>query len=643
MPQISADGRYVLFTSGANNVIDSEYSNLGISLYVHDRVTHTTVSASSTNGGWPGRGDAYNGSISADGKTVLFLSTSTNLGFADRISSSPDIFQKDLQTGKITLITASATPGSVPTIGGLLPSMTPDARFVLFQSTAPNAAQLTIADTLGFPDVFVRDVAAQKTILVSRRPFGSTTVSVANQASTPVAISTNGNFVLFYSLASDLISPSFNVYTQRLWLRDLTLQTNILISRGATNGNRESAFAASMSPDGKVIAFAAHARLQDINSPNTYSNVFVRFMETDTLRAMPLPEPLKTNLFSVATKVSPRGSQVAVTTYARVSGTNQPRLFIWDLPTDTVGEIDLAPYGPLEGGSVQTYFVDDGVLYLGSTSNSVFGSVSISPALSIFIGSFNCTLLSASADGNVIAFATPDALVPGDLNNEPDVYVDDDNTDTIELISTAHPRWRRPLPDMSIHHLQNAHSTTDKIAFTSFSDALVANDTNGFADIFTWSKSSNQVRLESTALNGEGANGHSSDPTLSRDGHWLAFISAASNLVANDTNHMEDVFLKSLDDGSIIRVSESVRPSTIKLLGVRAPILGNDGRFVAYTSTRSDMTMTNITSTTGAAYLFDRSTGENLWIGAGLGTLPQQPVAIYAPNVYFFVRTNLYV
>jgi Tol biopolymer transport system component len=398
-----------------------------------------------------------------------------------------------------------------------------------------------------------------------------------------------------------------------------------------------------MSPDGKVIAFAAHARLQDINSPNTYSNVFVRFMETDTLRAMPLPEPLKTNLFSVATKVSPRGSQVAVTTYARVSGTNQPRLFIWDLPTDTVGEIDLAPYGPLEGGSVQTYFVDDGVLYLGSTSNSVFGSVSINPALSIFIDSFNCTLLSASADGNVIAFATPDALVPGDLNNEPDVYVDDDNTDTIELISTAHPRWRRPLPDMSIHHLQNAHSTTDKIAFTSFSDALVANDTNGFADIFTWSKSSNQVRLESTALNGEGANGHSSDPTLSRDGHWLAFISAASNLVANDTNHMEDVFLKSLDDGSIIRVSESVRPSTIKLLGVRAPILGNDGRFVAYTSTRSDMTMTNITSTTGAAYLFDRSTGENLWIGAGLGTLPQQPVAIYAPNVYFFVRTNLYV
>src|ERR1041384_4279570 len=88
LPQISADGRYVLFTSGANNVIDSEYSNLGISLYVHDRVTHTTVSASSTNGGWPGRGDSYNGSISADGKTVLFLSTSTNLGFADRISSS---------------------------------------------------------------------------------------------------------------------------------------------------------------------------------------------------------------------------------------------------------------------------------------------------------------------------------------------------------------------------------------------------------------------------------------------------------------------------------------------------------------------------------------------------------------------------
>jgi hypothetical protein len=302
-------------------------------------------------------------------------------------------------------------------------------------------------------------------------------------------------------------------------------------------------------------------------------------------------------------------------------------------------EVDVTPFGPIGGGNIQTYFVDDSTLLLGSVTNSVTNSITLGAALTI--RSIPCALLHASADGSVIAFATEDALVPGDLNNESDVYAL--SSTGLELISTAHPRWKRPLPDMSIHQLQSAHSATDKIAFASFSDSLVVNDTNGFSDIFTWSKSSGQIRLESTGLNGEGANSHSTDPALSRDGHWLAFVSAASNLVANDTNHMEDIFLKSLDDGSIIRVSESVRPSTIRLLGVRAPVLGKDGQYVAYTSTRSDVTLTNISSTPTAAYLFDRTTGENVWLGYGLGAGAQRAVAIYEPLVYFFSNTNCYV
>src|SRR5688572_28440140 len=98
LPQISADGRYVLFTSGANNLISNNLANLWISHYLYDRLSNTLIIASTTNAAIPARGDATDPSLSADGRAVLFSSTATNLGYMDRFSGQ-DIFQKNLDTG----------------------------------------------------------------------------------------------------------------------------------------------------------------------------------------------------------------------------------------------------------------------------------------------------------------------------------------------------------------------------------------------------------------------------------------------------------------------------------------------------------------------------------------------------------------
>jgi Tol biopolymer transport system component len=644
LPQISADGRYVLFTSGANNLVDSTYGSLAISLYVRDRVAGTTIRASSTNGGWPARGDAFEGAISADGRFVVFSSSATNLG-ANLSIPFTEIYRKDLQSGDVTVV--SAPKGATGGVRGTshAPSMTPGGRFVLFQSSStelvPNGA-----DGNTFEDVYVRDIVAKTNALISRRAGG--TALAANNTSTPIAISTNGNFVLFYSLATDLSSFPYNTVTQRVWLRDLTLQTNIIVSSSNAlvtpyTGPKYAAFAASMSPDASVVAFASDARLGDAAAPTNQTTVFAKFLPSGDLRAMALPTDVKTNLSTAATLVSPDGKRVALTMHSKVSGTNQPRLFVWDLPSDHAAEVDLSTLGPPEGGSVQPYFVSGDFMLLGSVTKSDTNTIMLGGPLTI--RSVASTLLDASADGSVIAFATSEALAPGDLNNESDVYVI--SPAGLELISAADAHWKRPLPDMSVHYAQTTESRTDKIAFTSFSPSLVANDTNGFADIFTWSKSSGEVKLESVALDGGGANAHSSEPALSRDGKWLAFVSAASNLVTNDTNHMEDIFLKSMADRTIIRVSESARtPTGISLLGVKTPVISGGGRFVAYATMRNDITTTNITARPGVV-AYDRTTGENIWVGNGLGTLTtERPIAIYGPNLYFFAgvgATNVYV
>jgi hypothetical protein len=361
-------------------------------------------------------------------------------------------------------------------------------------------------------------------------------------------------------------------------------------------------------------------------------------MGTDTLKTMELPIALKTNLATALTYISQGGSLVAVTVTPRISNTNQTRLLIWNLETESVAEVDLSPFGGQPGTAVQPQFLSETNLLIGGVTNS--HTVELGVGGPFQVRSIASSHLHANADGSAVAFSTMEALVPGDLNGEMDVYV---LTATgVELISKAHPWWKRPLPDMSIHHIQTNNSATDKVAFMSFSDALVANDQNGFSDIFTWSKSSGEVKLETITANGP-ANAHSIDPVLSADGRWLTFISFASNLVPDDTNQVDDLFLKSLDDGSVVRVSEPIRPSTTRVYyGVRSPVVSSNGQYVAYIATRSDLTTTNDVRFP-MAILFNRTTGENIWIGAQLPLGAQRPIAIYEPHVYFYVVTNLYV
>src|SRR5258708_1324057 len=132
------------------------------------------------------------------------------------------------------------------------PGVSADGRFVVFVSAADN---LVTNDHNGVFDVFVRDRQLGKTVLVSVNASGTSSGNGASQSPT---ISSNGQFVVFESSASDLV-PNDTNNAADVFLRDLTAGTTTLISvstNGVSSGNLESA-APIITPDGRFVLFAS--------------------------------------------------------------------------------------------------------------------------------------------------------------------------------------------------------------------------------------------------------------------------------------------------------------------------------------------------------------------------------------------------
>jgi Tol biopolymer transport system component len=149
---ISADGRYIIFQSDASNLVPGD-TNQTDDIFLHDQLTGETTRVSVSSYGTQGNGTCSFYSISADGRYIVFDSFSSNLVPGDTNGTS-DIFLHDRLTGITTLISVNNN-GVQGNDGSLSPSISADGRFVTFWSWATN---LVPGDTNGFDDVFVRDL-----------------------------------------------------------------------------------------------------------------------------------------------------------------------------------------------------------------------------------------------------------------------------------------------------------------------------------------------------------------------------------------------------------------------------------------------------------------------------------------------------
>src|SRR5439155_26625178 len=152
-----------------NNLVPYD-SNGTFDVFVRDRTLGRTILVSlNRDGAHSGNGASLASSISADGRFVAFESLASDL-VANDTNNASDIFVRDLIAGTTTLASVSANGVSPGNGASSWPVMSPDGRFILFESRASN---LVLNDLNNAGDLFVRDIAARTTTLVTRDRFGN--------------------------------------------------------------------------------------------------------------------------------------------------------------------------------------------------------------------------------------------------------------------------------------------------------------------------------------------------------------------------------------------------------------------------------------------------------------------------------------
>jgi hypothetical protein len=198
---ISSDGRLVVFTSRAANLVSGD-TNRATDVFVRNRATGQTrrVNLSSTDK--EANSSSSGGAISADGHLVSFESDASNLVSGDT-NGRTDVFVRNRATGRTHRVSVSSAgrQGSNSSEGAAIAAQ---GRYVAFWSHASN---LVAGDTNGHIDVFVHDRATGTTRRVSVSPTGA---EANGRSWWVVAISADGRVVAFRSAASNLVPGDTN-------------------------------------------------------------------------------------------------------------------------------------------------------------------------------------------------------------------------------------------------------------------------------------------------------------------------------------------------------------------------------------------------------------------------------------------------
>jgi len=215
-PKISASGRYVVYSSYAENLVPVD-GNRFADVFLHDRVTGTTELVSTSITGAAGNENSVSPEISADGRYVAFWSFANNLVENDT-NRVGDIFVRDVLADRTTRVSLSTT-GDEANSGSHRLAMSGDGRYVAFSSWASN---LVPGDANETGDVFLRDRVTGVTILASVSTAGAQ--ATTDNAMNPIDLSADGRHVTFASEDTGLVIRDSND-AEDVFVRDLDVRS----------------------------------------------------------------------------------------------------------------------------------------------------------------------------------------------------------------------------------------------------------------------------------------------------------------------------------------------------------------------------------------------------------------------------------
>ncbi len=377
-----------------------------------------------------------------------------------------------------------------------------------------------------------------------------------NGRSDEASLSADGQFVAFYSLASNLVpddtNKQYDVFVKNLQTGEIVrASTDVDGDQGNGHSNYGSTNP-SLSADGRYAAFHSWFFNLVAGDTNDAYDIFIKDLQTgDIVRASTSATGGQANDGSGHPSLSADGRYVAFGSSGSNFGSDTNHwsdIYVKDLLTGKITRASTDSFGRQANGNSQ------------------------SPTI--------------SADGRYVAFLSlASNLVPGDTNGgfgQFDVFVKDLQTGKILRASTDANGNEGNNTSDSVFGL-SLSADGRYVAFLSYASNLVPNDTNGTADVFVKDLQTGAIVCASADADDNQGNSYSYAPSLSADGRYVAFHSLASNLVPGDTDDTFDVFVKDLQSGEIVRVSTSSAGNHIGK-GAFEASLSADGSTVAFGS-----------------------------------------------------------
>lgn len=340
-PSISADGRYVVFESFAEDLVSDDF-NGETDIFLRDVALGVTTRLSVDPSGFDSNAFSGHASISHDGRYIAFHSGASNLVPADANGFEVDVFVRDTLF-QSTILVSTDSLGN-PVFGG--PSRNPvisgDGNVVAFESFS---ADLVTNDFNGQGDIFIKTWLAPtpSTTRVSVEATGDPDLDGdpdnTNNFSFEPSISADGRFVAFLSLATDIVAGDNNGEAD-IYVRDTLFSTNERASVTAQGGEPfDPCQVPVISGDGRFVTFESNSPDLVLGDTNNAPDIFLRdLVANTTIRISLATYGVQSATFfpSLNPSISGDGRFVVFTSFA-------PNL----APNDINGAPDIFLRGPL--------------------------------------------------------------------------------------------------------------------------------------------------------------------------------------------------------------------------------------------------------------------------------------------------------
>jgi len=559
-PSISADGRFVSFDTTAAAV--PEDTNNLFDVYIRDTTANTTVLASRAATTPPANGSSFEARLSPNGAFIVFSSQATNIdGAFDTVF---DVFRGELSLAGGTLAVTNLRRISTPPVEATGLSGSPtvsNTGRVAFASDDPN---LSGEDTNGDTDVFAGEGGSEPLERLSQSAAGLG--QSYSGASTRPAPSYDGTIVAFLSSATNLVSDDTNGAVDVFVRNRRTGFTERLPI--PTGFETVSADWVSISHDGRFVAYARRAVFLHDRYSGTTTQISAPTLPSGTVPFGYQPRISASGRYVVFVSDTPivagdvNDGISEIYRYDRLTGQH-----VW-VTRDING-------GPANGSSTTPGVSADGrfVVFV-SAATDLIASDPLNNKLDVFVRDLQTNTtrrLSTnvdgtpagtdardpfiSADGQYVTYLLSSADISNDADAPSDVYV-------VRTDGTGSPRG--PVSRVNEGDTAVGPGAYDPtlsmfgryVTFRSYRADLVAGDTNQAADVFARqllgapgvaavNQPLQRASVSTAGTQAQGGTGvDTENPEINGNGTAVVYQSGFTNLVADDTNQIVDVFIR---------------------------------------------------------------------------------------------------